>query len=587
MKKLISLVLALAMIMMVGAAFAEQPATPVGALTVDTEITVSGLDEGDIVKLFKVLEWEDGKGWKATGDFSSLANGVLKPFIDNEETAAANFSASDLAAIATAAQGKTPINGTDGTTIDSSKVFTYTVKPATATTETAGAGMYLALVTPKTVGTVYNPILVSADFDQKASDDSTAIDASTAKIVGTAVAKKEPVKLLKTEPKITNDIGDTYNYTINTTIPAYSAAFTNTFFKVSDTVSEYLDLDKDSIVISGVTGGTVSVATDLHSFTVEFDHDVVSKLDKATDITITYSAKLNITKEEAAALTNVKEEYNEVTIEFPNDPNDLTGGKVTALKDGTREYTFTIDGKIFGKENWETSELVKVGLNADGTYATQEINYDSGETHGPLEGARFGLYKSKSEAEAARDGGTETAGLYTNDAFDGFVTSSAKGLLNIPGLDAGEYWLAELSAPAGYVKDQDVHKIVIAADINGDADGEQGQAVTEYYTVADDGTVTWSTTQTAGSIAYTYYVPVLNSYTVTIDDATTSTYNMTLQGPSISTLKKTVVDTELDNTKGTELPHTGGIGTTIFYIVGGILLIGAAVILVARRKAQD
>jgi LPXTG-motif cell wall-anchored protein len=41
------------------------------------------------------------------------------------------------------------------------------------------------------------------------------------------------------------------------------------------------------------------------------------------------------------------------------------------------------------------------------------------------------------------------------------------------------------------------------------------------------------------------------------------------------------------NQQGTELPSTGGIGTTIFYILGGLLVVGAAVILVARRKAQD
>ena len=44
---------------------------------------------------------------------------------------------------------------------------------------------------------------------------------------------------------------------------------------------------------------------------------------------------------------------------------------------------------------------------------------------------------------------------------------------------------------------------------------------------------------------------------------------------------------DVDNNKGTELPTTGGIGTTIFYILGGLLVIGAAVILVARKKAQD
>ncbi len=47
------------------------------------------------------------------------------------------------------------------------------------------------------------------------------------------------------------------------------------------------------------------------------------------------------------------------------------------------------------------------------------------------------------------------------------------------------------------------------------------------------------------------------------------------------------VHQDVVNNKGTELPSTGGIGTTIFYIVGGLLVIGAAVILVARRKAHD
>ena len=44
---------------------------------------------------------------------------------------------------------------------------------------------------------------------------------------------------------------------------------------------------------------------------------------------------------------------------------------------------------------------------------------------------------------------------------------------------------------------------------------------------------------------------------------------------------------DVENLKGTELPSTGGIGTTIFYVLGGLLVIGAAIILVARRKAPD
>ena len=43
----------------------------------------------------------------------------------------------------------------------------------------------------------------------------------------------------------------------------------------------------------------------------------------------------------------------------------------------------------------------------------------------------------------------------------------------------------------------------------------------------------------------------------------------------------------IKNLKGSELPSTGGIGTTVFYVIGGLLVIGAAVVLVARRKAQE
>ena len=44
------------------------------------------------------------------------------------------------------------------------------------------------------------------------------------------------------------------------------------------------------------------------------------------------------------------------------------------------------------------------------------------------------------------------------------------------------------------------------------------------------------------------------------------------------------VHQDVENNKGTQLPSTGGIGTTIFYIIGAILVIGAGVVLVTRRR---
>lgn len=41
---------------------------------------------------------------------------------------------------------------------------------------------------------------------------------------------------------------------------------------------------------------------------------------------------------------------------------------------------------------------------------------------------------------------------------------------------------------------------------------------------------------------------------------------------------------EVENYSGTELPSTGGIGTTILYIIGAILVLGAGILLVVRRR---
>ena len=40
----------------------------------------------------------------------------------------------------------------------------------------------------------------------------------------------------------------------------------------------------------------------------------------------------------------------------------------------------------------------------------------------------------------------------------------------------------------------------------------------------------------------------------------------------------------VSNNPGVELPETGGIGTTVFYLVGGVLAAAALVLLITKRR---
>ena len=97
--------------------------------------------------------------------------------------------------------------------------------------------------------------------------------------------------------------------------------------------------------------------------------------------------------------------------------------------------------------------------------------------------------------------------------------------------------------------------------------------VSDFVTVASGDIVIWG-------------VDSDNDYSITEIQAPKG-YNMlnpATKNVEVAVANNTRIDVE--NASGTELPSTGGMGTTIFYIVGAILVVGAVVILVARRRTR-
>ncbi len=540
MKKILALALAALMLIgMMSVAFAdgETAAATTTGLTSDAEISISNLDVGDTVNLYKVIERNpDNGGWKLAEGFEGLSSNTnIKKIVDNDASFA-GLTQDDLEAIATAAKTakKVSSEATDATT------YTYDT--------TGNPGMYLALIAPVKADTIYNPIIVSADYTAGGNSIS-----ALSKMGQNGIAKKETVTLTKTTADITLDSGEIVKFTVTTTIPAYAANYTNPTFIMKDQLSTGLkfivDAEHPFTVTSGDVTYTGAPVTNDKNFTLTFDSAKIAALVAPQAVTVEYYAKL--TNE---APYTVNEETNDVTVEFSNNPDDNTSHG--HLKDEIKEYTFTIDGSLFGNSDWTTSELVKVGVDKDGNPIEKIVKQDNGHESAALDGAVFGLYTSKAEADAS------STNYYTNDVFNGTVTTANGGLMKINGLDEGVYYLKELSAPAGYIKDTATHKIEIT---------KTTKTVTKTETLED-------------TCVVTYDVEVLESYSVKIDDATTSTYTMTLDGPSITKSSESDESTDIVNTKGVELPTTGGMGTTLLYVGGSILVLAAVILLVTKRR---
>ena len=174
------------------------------------------------------------------------------------------------------------------------------------------------------------------------------------------------------------------------------------------------------------------------------------------------------------------------------------------------------------------------------TYPVQIHKFARGEEKGYLAGATFRLYKTEQDAKDNKNAiaVTGSAGSYTvaedqknTKTYDMISVGNAvtEGInLKLNGLKAGDYWLVETEAPDGYNGITAPIKITIAESADGD----------------------------------------VNNWTISKDSENVS--------------DKII---KIENTTGTILPGTGGMGTILFTVVGiALVLIVAASFVISRRK---
>ena len=166
------------------------------------------------------------------------------------------------------------------------------------------------------------------------------------------------------------------------------------------------------------------------------------------------------------------------------------------------------------------------------TWDLDVLKYGNSDKNNVLENAQFVLLnKDKDKVAVVVDGKLTGWTNIPAPGEDGTITwpantvltTNAQGKIKISGLDSDTYYLREIKAPAGYNTLKQDAPVVIT----GAAKGEGSEL----------------------------------------------TY-------------KTVL-AEIQNLSGTELPSTGGIGTTIFYVLGSILVVAAGVLLVTKKRMSS
>ena len=326
------------------------------------------------------------------------------------------------------------------------------------------------------------------------------------------------------------DIGDEIPYTLTFKLPSDYAKYDHYYVKFYDDMSKGLTYKTGSAKIA--YGSNAAVAIDdpvAGTTTYEGGHMWTWEIMdlKALTLTTPLAANNVITLTYKAVLNGdavigSAGNPNKMQVEYSNNPNN------------------TGDGKSKPDDTGKTP----IDINIVFTYKTifNKVQPDGDTGTKPLTGADFKLEK-KVDGEWVDITTIHTGDGAINPTKTGGTTGSQ---FTFAGLDDGDYKLTETVTPAGF-NSIDPIEFTITADHDIESDN-----------------------------------PALKK----INGSTGGTIELVAEPKQEATVDLTAasITSNILNQSGATLPSTGGIGTTIFYIIGAILVIGAGVVLVTRRR---
>lgn len=484
------------------------------------------------------------KAWEAVAGVKTDAD--IKTYFENKTAdptgLTSDNTASEMGKFAKAMYGEftgsnAPVKATQTVTVDGSKV-----KSAQFTNVSPG---YYLIVEAVNSNNNNDESATRAILTTVANDDVTVTTKEDVPTVQKKVQEKNDSirESDETDPKNPTDWQDAADYDVNDlvpyqltgTLPDDYALYDAYYYKFNDTLSKGLTFDES----------TAELTVSLYNKDTNGSYTKVGDFKKVEDYSIStanYSGK-DTTYADGKVLT----------IEFAN-------LKITSLKDSIKsdskiivtykatlnesanigstgnpnEVTLTFSNNPYSQGTGETSTTPKDKV----TVFTYEIIANKTDESGKdLNGAGFTLYKLNATSGKYEPVGSEMKGTGTNPMHTFKFTR----------VDAGEYKLSETTVPDGYHKADDLEFTVVA----------------DYDTASTD--------------------PELKS--LKVKDKKGSDISGA-NGKFTFDLNSGSVTTTVKNTSGNQLPSTGGIGTTIFYVVGGGLVAVAAALLIAKKRAS-